>query len=103
MDVADMPSTFMANGWSDLTRCIETAYKAAKAAHPRVALCGECAGRLWAEGRVDAAIRLEQLCNDLTKIGRVDILCAYPLGGGRSEEQEDAFEAICAQHSAVQS
>ena len=41
--------------------------KQRKAEHPRVAVCGERVGLLWAEGKTDAAIRLEQLCNDLVK------------------------------------
>jgi DNA-binding NarL/FixJ family response regulator len=103
VDVADMPSTFMVNGWPDLVRCFDAAYKAAKAEHPRVALCGECAGRLRAQGQVDAAIRLEQLCDDLAKTRDVDILCAYPANTVRGKEHEDAFNRICAEHAIVHS
>jgi DNA-binding NarL/FixJ family response regulator len=103
LDVADMPSDIAANGWPDLVRCFEPAYKAAKAEHPRIAFCGECAGRLWAEGRADAAIRLEQICNELAKTNQMDILCAYPASGVRGEEYQDAFNRICAEHSAVHS
>jgi hypothetical protein len=71
------------------------------AEHPRVAFCGEGVGLLWAEGKTDAAIRIEQLCNDLGKTHDVDILCAYPLRSFDGEE--DAFRSICAEHSAVYS
>jgi DNA-binding NarL/FixJ family response regulator len=103
VDLADMPSTFMVTGWPDLVRSFEAAYKAAKAEHPCVALCGECAGRLWAQGHVDAAIRLEQLCDDLAKTRDVHILCAYPASTVRDKKHEDAFNRICADHSAVHS
>ena len=103
LDVADMPSDIAVNGWPDFVRCFEPAYKAAKAEQPRVALCGECAGRLWAEGRADAAIRLEQICNDLAKTNEMDILCAYPASGVQGEEHQEAFKRICAEHSAVHS
>src|SRR5882672_5458976 len=53
-----------------------------------VAFCGERVGLLWAEGKTDAAIRLEQLCSDLAKIHEVDILCAYPLSSIHGEEDE---------------
>jgi CheY-like chemotaxis protein len=43
--------------------------------HPRVAFCGERAGRLWAAGRTAEAVQLEQLCGELAH--DVDILCAF--------------------------
>jgi DNA-binding NarL/FixJ family response regulator len=76
----------------------EAASKAGKK-HPRVAVCGERAGRLWAEGKIDAAIRLEQLCNELARQYDVEILCAYPLPEGREDDQ--AWKTICAEHTAV--
>ena len=74
---------------------------AAKAKYPRVAFCGECIGRLWAEGKRDAAIRLEQGCNELAKTHAVDLLCAYPFRGVHGEEDELALQRIYAEHSAV--
>jgi len=85
----------------DFSSLIETASKVAKAEHPRVAFCGECLGHLWAEGKTDAAIRLEQACNDLAKRYNVDMLCAYPVNGLHGEEDQRAFQIICAEHSAV--
>lgn len=91
------------NGLPDRTRffeqttgLVDSAARAAKATHPRVALCGERAGMLWAEGKVDAAILLEKFCNELSTIRELDILCAYP---PRSEEQHSEFETVCAEHS----
>ena len=110
LDAATSLSTVMVNGLPDPIRyfegvsgLIEAALKAAKAEHPRVALCGERVGLLWAEGKTDAAIRLEQLCNDLLKTHEVDILCAYSLSTSRGEEDEHLFKRICAEHSAVYS
>jgi len=77
---------------------IETASKAGKADHPRLALCGELAGRLWAEGKTDAALQLEQLCNELARKHEVDILCAYPFGM-QGEETLEAFKRISAEQS----
>ena len=110
LDAADTLSTIMVNGLPDAVRffegvsgLIEAASKAAKAEHPRVVFCGERVGLLWAEGKTDAAIRLEQLCNDLAKEHGVDILCAYPLRSFHGEEDEHIFQTICAEHSAVYS
>ena len=67
--------------------------------YPRVAFCGERAGRLWAEGKTDEAIQLEQLCDDLAKEQEVDILCVYPLP--KSQDAILALDSIFAQHSAA--
>lgn len=76
---------------------IQAAGRAGKE-HPRVAVCGERAGRLWGEGRVDEAIQLEQLFNELAKDrDQVDILCVYPVPHGHDDK--DAFGRLCAQHS----
>ena len=79
---------------------IEAASKVGKE-RPRVAVCGERAACLWAEGKTDAAIRLEQLCNELAKTQDVDILCVYPSLCG--EEAEQAFKSLCAEHTALYS
>lgn len=76
----------------------EAASKAGKE-HPRVAVCGERAGRFWAEGKTDEAIRLEQLWNKLAKSHEIDILCTYPLP--EVQEDERALKSICAEHTAV--
>ena len=76
---------------------IQAAYAAGKE-HPRVAVCGERAGRLWGEGRIDEAIRLEQLLNELAKdLDDVDILCVYPEPQGHDDKE--AFGRLCAEHS----
>jgi DNA-binding NarL/FixJ family response regulator len=110
LDAADTLSTIMVDGLLDSVRffesisdLIEAASKAAKAEHPRIAFCGERVGLLWAAGKTDAAIRLEQFCNELAKTHEVDMLCAYPFNSFRGEEDEQAFKRICAEHSAVYS
>ena len=69
--------------------------------HPRIAVCGERAGLLWAEGKTDAAFHLEQIVNELAKRHDLDIFCVYPVPPGY--EGDPAFEKLCAQHSAVYS
>ena len=62
----------------------------------RVAVCGERAGRLWAEGKTDAAIVLDQLFNELAKHHEMDILCIYPLPD--AEDDKADFSSLCAEH-----
>ena len=110
LDATDTLSTIMVNGMPDPVRFfggiggfIEAAAKAAKSEQPQVVLFGEAVALLQAEGKADAAIRFEQLGNDLAKTHKVDILCAYPLSSFRGEEDEHVFQSICAEHSAVHS
>ena len=68
--------------------------------HPRVALCGERAGRLWVEGKPDLAMRIEQFCNELARSRHdVDILCPYPLPFAK--EDDEGLKSICAEHTVV--
>jgi DNA-binding NarL/FixJ family response regulator len=73
----------------------DAAFKRGKK-HPRVAVCGERAGCLWAEGKIDAALHIEKLCNELVDSYEIDILCVYPL----PQSQED-HTILCAEHRAV--
>jgi DNA-binding NarL/FixJ family response regulator len=108
LDAAKAVSAFMRNDLPDpalflqvADNLITTAAGPTTGAHPRrVALCGECDPPLWTVGKGEAAIRLEQLWNDIAGRYDVDILCAYSL---RSHGLMDShlFGRICAEHSAV--
>jgi hypothetical protein len=69
----------------------ETA-KVAKVEPARLAACGECAPLLWAQGKADAAIRLEHLWDEIAKRASFQ-------GGVDSR----VFEKISAEHSVVHS
>lgn len=69
---------------------------------PRVALCGERAGRLWVEGKPDLAMQIEQFCNEVVRSRHdVDILCPYPLPFAK--EDDEGLKSICAEHTVVNS
>jgi hypothetical protein len=82
---------------------IATATKAARGAHPRVAVFGEGTDLLWKQGNVQAAIQDEELCNELTRIYNVDILCGYCVGAVQGGMDPQLFKQICGEHSAVYS
>ena len=77
---------------------IQTATKAASRKYPRVAVFGEGADLLVAQGNVEAAIQDERLCNPLIKMYDVDIL-GYSLT--RTPYSHHSYEQVCALHSAV--
>ena len=100
LDVADTLSTFMVNDLPDPARFFRVAgdliAPAAQATLAgRVAICGECASILWAEGKADAAIQVEQFCNQLTKRYGIDILCGFSLSSFSREEDKQVFQKIC--------
>lgn len=66
---------------------------------PRIAVCGERAGRMWGGGQTDAALDLERCLNRLAKTHDLEILCVYPLP--TSQQDESAFDTICEVHSAA--
>lgn len=112
VDVAVQQGTFIwlnSNETPDPARFLDVlrgviwaASNGTKTGIPRVALCGERAGRLWAEGQTDAALELEQMCNELARTLDIDILCAYPLTE-ESEQAEQSFQRLSLEHSAVHS
>ena len=105
-DVADVLSAVMVNGLPDAALLLEKFDSLAGVSdgdRRRIAVCGECAPYLLAEGNVDAAIRVEQLCNELGAIRDVDILCAFSIGNFRNDEYSYIFQNLCAEHSAVHS
>ena len=110
LDVNKAFATFMVNGMPDATRffevaagLIEAAAKAAREPHRGVVACGEDPSVLWAEGKADAAIRVEQLWDEVGKTLGVDILCGYALSSFHGQEDKHVFQSICAEHSAVYS
>jgi signal transduction histidine kinase len=73
----------------------------AKGKPPRIVLYGEMVTLLWSEGNLDAALKLEQFCNDTVPAYSFHIHCAYPLNSFSQEGQSDAFLNICGEHSHV--
>jgi len=99
--VNDMPDA--ARFFEIVGGLFEAAAKAAKGEHSRVVACGECSPTLWAEGKADAANRVEQLFNQVGKTFGLDILCGDALSSFHGEEDEHVFQSIRAEHSAVYS
>ena len=108
LDAVEFLSNFMMNDMPDpgwflkvVDDLIVAARKGADGEHLRVAACGECSSMLWVQGKADAAIRLEELWNEIAKTYDIDILCGYPLESLRREEDSYTFRRICEEHSAV--
>jgi PAS domain S-box-containing protein len=104
LDAAETLSRFMVDGWPDEKRFVEvvgaTVARAAAAGQvPHVHAFGEMVALLCAEGRPEAAIRLEELWNDLAKSLSFSLLCAYPLAAFRGQAYGATLLRICGAHS----
>lgn len=108
MDAAELLAEFMSDEWpneerfNDVVRAIVAkALARARAAQPRVAVFGEMVALLWAQGKPDAAIRLEQLWNELARTNSFSLFCAYPMCSFEREEDAAMLLRVCNEHSAV--
>ena len=66
-----------------------------------VRMYGEMVDLLWKDGRTDAAIRLEELWNDLGNRFTFSLLCAYFMGNFYKSSDAERFQEICRQHTHV--
>ena len=108
VNVADFLPTFMVGDLPDpvqlkkaVGNLVAAAVKAANGQPPRVAACGECAPALWAQGKADAAVKVEHLWDEIARASGVDTLCGYVLTTFQLEQQRHIRDRICGEHSAV--
>ena len=62
---------------------------------------GEMVALLWDDGRVNAAIELEALWNDLSLRVPFSLFCAYPSSAVTQAEDDELFSQICCSHTGV--
>jgi DNA-binding NarL/FixJ family response regulator len=102
--------SLLVDGWPDEDRFWKAgsslmlrAARASRSNPPRVAACGECCGLLMQDGRIDVAIRLEQLWDELARTFNVDLLCGYSMNPPAPGIDPHVFQRIRDIHSAVHS
>jgi signal transduction histidine kinase len=67
----------------------------------RIVIFGEVVALLLADGNMDAALKLEQLWNDLADSHSFHLYCAYPRSGFSQQGRSQAFLELCAKHTHV--
>jgi signal transduction histidine kinase len=106
-DAAETLNKFMVEGFPDAARFRETigdlVIRARAATEPglRVVAFGEMVALLWEEGKYDAAIRLEQLWNELGHEHAFYLHCAYRIKDFAQENDGVRFLEICSEHAEV--
>jgi signal transduction histidine kinase len=105
-DARETLSKFMVGGMPDSELLKETAEAVirksqARNCHARMRVYGEMVDVLWQEGYPQAAIRLEELWNELLPSHSLSILCTYALGNFARGEHARPFLHVCRTHSHV--
>ena len=107
-EASEVLSQIMADGMPDelkftslMRGIVGQASSAAKGDPPCIAVFGEMVALLLAEGKHEAAIRLEELWNDLARTHSFSLRCAYPMSGFAERSHAASFTRICEEHSAV--
>lgn len=86
---------------SVVSSLVKTASKAPNGVTRGVLACGECAPSLWAQGKLDAALRVEELWDAAVHKYGLSTLCGYISRSLQGEREKHIFQRICALHSAV--
>ena len=107
LDAAETLAKLLRNGWpdadlfNDVVGSVLEQAAAFTGRAPRIAAFGEMVALLWAKGNAEAAVRLEQLWNNLARTHPLSLRCAYPMSDFNREDHSDLFLKICAEHSHV--
>lgn len=103
-DAVELLSSFMVEGWPNQARFNSTLGGIVQRAALRgpVRIFGEMVAVLWAEGKTRAAIRLEELWNELATRHTFSLLCGYPMSGFPDQKDDPSFLQVCQTHSHVQ-
>jgi len=105
LDAADTLSKFLVDGQPDEERFTDLLAPILKrttdGGSGRVQVFGEMVGLLCTDGKHKAAIRVEELWNNLAKIHSFSLYCAYPMRAFPRAVDGGPFLAICNEHSRV--
>ncbi len=104
LDAAETLSKFMLDGSPEPQRFRESVGRLIAGASERgtrVRVFGEMVALLWSDGNQAAAIRLEELLNDLANTHTFSLFCAYPAAAMAGEALAAPFAKICNCHTRV--
>lgn len=108
MDAEETLHRFLVNGWPDEKRffqVVEPAFLQARSGSKRkpmsIVAFGEMVSVLCEEGRLEAAMRLEQLWNELARRHAFSLRCAYPMHLFSEDKLSALFQRICEEHNQV--
>lgn len=108
LDAAETLLRFIVNGVPDEARfndtvggLVQRALLASASSTPRLTAFGEMVSLLWAEGKREAALKLENLWNRLRQNHAFSLICAYKIQSFDRIEDHDSFLKVCSEHTHV--
>lgn len=104
LDAAETMAKFMVDGSPDPARFTEVIgglVAEVSQGRPGLRAFGEIVALLWAEGNYTAAVRLEELWNELQKNHSFALFCAYPMNTVGGEKLIEPLSGVCTSHSRV--
>jgi PAS domain S-box-containing protein len=104
-DVNSALALFMIDDWPEperFSQTIDGMIKQAARDGRHVRVFGEMVTQLWIEGKPDAAVRLEELWNDLHRHSSIfTLFCSYPMHCFAGDIHREQFARICQEHAHV--
>jgi PAS domain S-box-containing protein len=104
LDAAEVLEQITVNGWPDderFERVISDLVIQLRAKYQQVHAFGEIVALFCKSGNHAAAIRLEEIWNDLHRRHKLTLFCAYPINAFDHGANADAFLHVCKLHSRV--
>jgi signal transduction histidine kinase len=100
-DARETLTTFMRDGAPDFALFRTSIGGILDRLGPRACVYGEMVDLLWRDGQRHAAIRLEELWNELAATYDFTLLCAYPMTNFGGGADASLFDDVCATHASV--
>jgi hypothetical protein len=101
LDAEDTLARFMADGmpqWNAFHEVIGGLIAQLRLQYPAVRAYGEMVDILWQEGKREAAIRLEEFWNELTRLQTFSLFCAYAMDH-LDPASYSGLESVCRAHT----
>lgn len=102
MDAGMALSVLMVEGmpdWKVFQDVVGTVINFTRRRYSRVRAFGEMVNLLWQREERAAALRLEQLWNNLLKVQDLSLCCAYRMDSLREDGSDAALQEVCGMHS----
>jgi len=101
LDAEETLARFMADGmpqWNAFREVIGGLIAQVRLQYPAVRAYGEIVDILWQEGKREAAIRLEEFWNELTRLQTFSLFCAYAMDH-LDPASYSGLESVCRTHT----
>ena len=106
--VEDTLSSVMVDDWPDearfstlITPIVADATTRSMAQRTRIAAWGECAPTLWRQGKAEAAVRVEQVWDQMARRHQIETFCAYTTNEVPYDEDNSIHQQVCQVHSVI--